>query len=450
MWRIRVGFWTVLLAIVAATVLSAADEGKPTNEDRAEFRTAQRLMRSKIVQQRVEGIERLGDLSAADAVKLLVPLALVDSAAEVRRAAYKTVLKWKDDREVGVVLLRALNKEARAKKKDTSAAVPLIAILLASEQPETEQEFSKFLDGYLATLHDAVPVLVAVADELGEQTSQQSLGSLQKMIKHKSVLSTFACRRAVVQAMILIHLPEAVEALIGLLPQVDGEVRADILRYLALLSGQSRGTDAKAWHTWWEKNKDSIKFPPVGKKFAATAQASPNAPSYYGLSIEARRMVFVIDISGSMDGPRLMAAKRELTHAISDLPQEASFSIVAFSNRAAVWSPKLMTASAGTKRAAVNYVLSLRAAGHTAAYDALEAAFHFDTEAVYFLSDGEPNAGKIPRAADILTSITKANRARRVSIYTIGIAPGQEGGPLDQFVKTLAEDNFGVYRRVDR
>ena len=92
----------------------------------------------------------------------------------------------------------------------------------------------------------------------------------------------------------------------------------------------------------------------------------------------------------------------------------------------------------------------LYAGGHTAAYDALDAAFRFDAEAVYFLSDGAPNAGKIASPAAIVAAVTQTNRTRRISIYTIGIAPGEPGGPLDMFVKTLAEQNFGVYRRVDQ
>jgi hypothetical protein len=42
------------------------------------------------------------------------------------------------------------------------------------------------------------------------------------------------------------------------------------------------------------------------------------------------------------------------------------------------------------------------------------------------------------------------NRPRRESIYTIGIGPGLPGGPLEVFLNALAEQNLGIYRRVDQ
>ena len=86
---------------------------------------------------------------------------------------------------------------------------------------------------------------------------------------------------------------------------------------------------------------------------------------------------------------------------------------------------------------------------NTASYDALEAAFAYDTEAIYFLSDGAPTSGKILAPLDIIAAITTANKVRRITIYTIGVAPGFPGSPTDAFLKTLAEENFGQYRRVD-
>ena len=80
----------------------------------------------------------------------------------------------------------------------------------------------------------------------------------------------------------------------------------------------------------------------------------------------------------------------------------------------------------------------------------LDAAFQFRRRSDLLPFGWAPNAGKIPAPAAILAAVTQTNRTRRISIYTIGIAPGEPGGPLDVFMKTLAEQNFGVYRRVEQ
>ncbi len=454
--RERRSIFLAAILVASAGWPAAAFAPDETKADRALIRTAQKQIHSQVVAERVEAVKRLRDdaehgaLPAQDAVKLIVSLGLTDPADQVRRAAYETLLLWKDDRQADVFLLKTLEKESRANKGSMTLVAPVIAVLLASESAETQQELDKFLDAYTAAAKDGNAAIITVADELGKLGDAQSLASLKRITRLKCFTGTFAIRRAVVQAMILVHLPDAIQELMSLLPDVDGEIRGDILRHLAAVSGRSFGPDGKAWLEWWEKNKDDFKFPASDVTTPTMVAASPGTPSYYGLAIQARRMVFVLDISGSMNGPRLMAAKRELMQAIDGLPDDASFNIVVFNDHAAAWQRSLKPATAAMKKAARNFVTVLYAGGHTAAYDALDAAFRFDAEAVYFLSDGAPNAGKIPSPDAILAAVTQTNRTRRISIYTIGIEPGEPGGPLDMFVKTLAEQNFGVYRRVDR
>jgi len=151
-----------------------------------------------------------------------------------------------------------------------------------------------------------------------------------------------------------------------------------------------------------------------------------------------------------MEGPRLQAAKDELNKAIEGLANDVSFSVLVYNNVVTAWQRTLMPATPSNKRLAAQFVYTRRGAGRTATYDALEAAFQFDAEAIYLLSDGEPNLGKIVAPADIIAAISQGNRSRRISVYTIGIAPGVPDGPFDSFLRTLAEQNFGVYRRVDQ
>ena len=255
---------------------------------------------------------------------------------------------------------------------------PLVAVLLASEEPDTQRELRSFLDGYVSAANEGVTAITAAADELAKQGDRPALATLERMRRLSCFSRTFACRRAVVQAMIQIRLPQAIDALTDLLPGVDGEVRGDVVRRLVAVSGQQYGNQSDAWQKWWKEHKDGFQFPTSSVPVGAPAAIQPKTASYYGLAIEARRMVFVVDISGSMAGRRLQAVKRELTTAIDGLPPEAAFNLVIFSSRVAAWQRSLRLATPAVKQAARAYVYNLRAGGDTAAYDALEAAFQFD------------------------------------------------------------------------
>lgn len=438
----------LLVAALIDVVTWSASAEENSKEGRAELSIAQRHLRSRDDTQRIDAVRGLCAMHDVQAAKLVVPAMLVDAAPAVRSAAYNALLTWKDDPQVSPFLLDILKQESRLKKKGRSCVIPLVMALLAAESPDTQRDLSKFLDAY-ATAPNSLAILIDAADELGKLADDPSLVALRQMMELKCFSSVFGFRRAVVQAMILVRRPKAMEALIDLVPKIDGEIRGDIYRHLADVAGEINGADDGAWASWWKQHKDDPQSPLRDPK-AVSAATVPGTPSYYGLSIQAQRIVFVIDISGSMHGARLEAAQRELSATIDKLSEATSFNIVSFSDRVSVWRKTLVSATSKTKLTAQKFVHQMHAGGHTAAYDALEAALRFDAEAIYFLSDGAPNAGKITRASAILTAVTQTNRVRRISIYTIGIAPGYPGGPLDEFMRTLAEEDFAVYRRVDR
>jgi uncharacterized protein YegL len=358
MWKLWRGLLAAMLIGVVTWPAPGAEENK---EDRPELRNAQRQFHSPDEMQRVEGIQRLSTMPGVEAAKIIVPAALVDSAPGVRYAAYHAMLAWKDDPEVSAFVLGVLKRESRAKKKGLSCVAPLVMILLASEPTDAQRELTKFIEAFAATPKN-VAFLIDAADELGKLADDVSLVSLRRMTELKCFSSVFGFRRAVVQAMILVRQPKAIEALIDLLPKTDGEVRGDIRRYLVAVAGQIPGADDRLWSSWWKKHKEDFQFPPRDSK-PLSAEAEPGTPSYYGLSIQARRIVFVIDISGSMRGPRLEAAQRELNATIDKLPETTSLNIVAFSNRTVVWRKTLARATPQTKQAAQRFVYLLRAGG---------------------------------------------------------------------------------------
>ena len=175
-------------------------------------------------------------------------------------------------------------------------------------------------------------------------------------------------------------------------------------------------------------------------------------PQFFGTLIYAKRIVFVIDKSKSMlstvDGvTRLDNAEKELEAAIRKLPDDAWFDIIAYNDFEQPYAGKLVPATPAQKSAAVQFIYSLVAERQTDIYDTLSDALIVDSniEAILFLSDGEPNVGRIVDCPTILQKITQQNAQQRTSINTIGIDAQGIGG---DFLKKLAADNFGEYRSI--
>src|SRR5260221_11888528 len=119
-----------------------------------------------------------------------------------------------------------------------------------------------------------------------------------------------------------------------------------------------------------------------------------------------------------MRGGKIDAAKNELMRVIRELPKEVCFSVIAFDGSIRVWQRDLVPATEQMKHMAVNVVLEQPLGPKTASYDALEAAFELNPEAIYFLSDGAPVGGKIDDPAGIAGTTSGVNRVGPVSIHS--------------------------------
>jgi VWA domain-containing protein len=419
----------------------------------AQFKAArleiQRNLRSKDADVRVKAIRQLQAYPLVEAAKLAMGTGFNDESQQVRAATYETLLKFSASQEICDYFLDLLHRQAR-RGDLTEKSVPMLAALLASPVDEIDLGTRDLLDSVLYKNKQGELFVTELADQLGAHSSDDSVPPLIKLSKSQLFANHFGVRRAVVDALVRLDRLSAVAELIRFLADVHGEARADILKYLTAITGQNFLNDSKAWAVWWRQNQDTFVLPPPNARVVAQI-AEPDTAYYYGLPIYAQKLVFVLDTSGSMSQfNRLEAAKRELSDAIRGLNEESQFAIVIFNNSVDVWQHKLVPANALNKRVATAYVQSQMARLNTASYDALEAAFSFDAEAIFFLSDGEPTSGKFVAPVDIINVISVQNRSRRESIYTIGLAPGLPESPLEWFMKTLAEQNAGQYRRVDK
>lgn len=218
--------------------------------------------------------------------------------------------------------------------------------------------------------------------------------------------------------------------------------------------------------------------------------------AYYGIDTgSSKHVVFVVDISGSMEGKaetnlqgqavgkavnaagntagdlvggqvgnlikrqtsnqltKLGKAKQELMPTIRGLSEDTYFTIIIFENTVKTWKKELVQATSANKNIAIAYLEQLSSGGGTNISDALEKSFELagegatdagkslNVETVFLLSDGEPTEGAITDPAGIIEAVNKWNSAKRVVINTIGL-----GEDCDkEFMKNLASQNNGQF-----
>src|SRR5438093_1356325 len=139
-------------------------------------------------------------------------------------------------------------------------------------------------------------------------------------------------------------------------------------------------------------------------------------------------VVFVVDTSGSMAGPKLQQAKKALEFCVENLNNEDRFEIVRFSTEAEPLFGKLVDADSEHRKRASNFIADLKPIGGTAIADALQSALKARTEKterpflIIFLTDGLPTVGT-RNPDEIVAEVKKAGNAR---IFSFGIANGRE------------------------
>ncbi len=184
----------------------------------------------------------------------------------------------------------------------------------------------------------------------------------------------------------------------------------------------------------------------------------------YG-TIRSKRVIFVVDVSGSMKARfttnrgetlnRLQFVQRELQSVLKEqLPAGAKFNLVIFSSGVQAWKPGLVPATPQSVQEAVQYVSGLREHGGTNIHGALEKAFaDSEADSIYFLTDGMPSEGKKKATADILQDVAAWNAQRKVVVNTVaflmGSIKGDNKSKSRELMLELAKATDGVYRSIE-
>jgi hypothetical protein len=283
---------------------------------------------------------------------------------------------------------------------------------------------------------------------------------------------------------------KAIPALIEALAKADARVAEELVASLRTLTGQNFDPAAEVWAKWWEDNRG--KFGEDGRPLdPVKAGPSKHDIEFYGLKVKSDRVVFVVDMSGSMklemDPPKPTApgapppttggeekkpegddrtgkikidvARRELKRALDALPKSATFNVIAFNHNVVQWQPHMQPASADAKAKAYEWFTAMEPMGSTFLDGALQMAFKmagvgaFDKayagvaiDTIIVLTDGAPTDNAYPDSANmdnetILQHVREWNATHLVKVHCVGIdrVHGIE------LLKKLAAENGGTY-----
>ena len=319
-------------------------------------------------------------------------------------------------------------------------------------------------------------VLVSVIDGLGERDPARAVPLLVGQLADVR----WIVRAATVAALERTPSKETIDALVALFQKEDGRLQDDCARALKELTAEEFGTNPIAWRNWWEKARegwagkpepvakekgDDEKPDPLEVQDAGEVAAGSGQTGFFGIDTRSKRLVYVIDVSGSMNEPagkdakgtRAEFAKEELKRSILGLEDGSLFNIVFFSGGVRIWKNDMVVADVTTRPEAVAYIDQVAVAGGTDTYDALQAAFDLGdvgrgkkrgadpegdskVDTIILLSDGRPSVGHTINTDEIRAAVKEWNSARRIAVHTVAF--GHDADKV--FMSGLAEDSGGT------
>ncbi|HNO80192.1 MAG TPA: VWA domain-containing protein [Phycisphaerae bacterium] len=196
-------------------------------------------------------------------------------------------------------------------------------------------------------------------------------------------------------------------------------------------------------------NKSDLSIVGIGtgggefSKYGLNMGGGQAGPQFFGLGGEARsarRIIYVVDRSGSMIGV-FDDLRKELKRSIDGLRKSQKYHVIFYSTDPPVEAPpsRLVNAIRASKSRTFDFIDQVTPEGMTQPIEAMRRAFRLKPDLIYFLSDGD-----IPEAELLKENLAQWNRDESVRIFTISYvsAAGR------QLLEEIARMHNGQFRFV--
>ncbi|MDB5026079.1 MAG: hypothetical protein JWP78_3834 [Mucilaginibacter sp.] len=228
----------------------------------------------------------------------------------------------------------------------------------------------------------------------------------------------------------------------GQLPPADAVRVEEMINYFKYdLSGPA-GNDPVAIHTELSSAPWNAKHRLLRIGLKARTIAVKNLP--------ASNLVFLIDVSGSMNEPnKLPLVKSSLKMLVDQLRAQDQVAIVAYAGNAGLVLPS----TPGSSKTAINNAIdNLSAGGSTAGGQGLKLAYHIAKEnfksggnnRIVMATDGDFNVG--PSSDGDMAQLIERERNTKVDLSIMGFGMGNY---KDSKMETLADKGNGNYAYID-
>jgi HEAT repeat protein len=465
---------------------------------------------------RVEAILTLEGHEDAGVVEVLLPK-LKEADSEIVRSTVRVLAAFKTRPPVEVLLAALKNDKTEATRTGILRALaegkysdvgPAVQSCLADKSWDVRRRaIQALVAGKTPGIEDLIAPACSDPEPGVRLTAIDALVNLgsTKVVAPAIVElgdSTWQVRKSAIDALTKVRSLDAIEPLIKALEKEEGINVPDIAEALASLTGKEFGAAVDKWKAWWAEAKAGFALPaPEAIAYLRTRHdAHTGGPpreylktgvvEYHGIDTPSRSMLFVIDVSGSMESvvtekerfeaghypsfKRIDIVKTELQRTIDHLEPYVNFNILAFATDINSWKKQLVPANVLNKSAAKEWAGHLEAIGgnskedlataglagsanldkgKTNTYGALmtalnirpgphtgEKGYTVDVDTIFFLSDGRPTVGEFVDPDDILRELLAANELRKVKIHTIAIGEFQK-----DFMRKIAEKTGGIF-----